>query len=71
MKNSREEILGRVRAALAPLAERAAYPAYTDDVAVMKQLFVGGRDAWQLFSERLAAVNGIALENLAKTRPAF
>ena len=61
MKDSREEILGRVRAALNPLAERAAYPEYAADVAVMKQLFAEGRDLWLVFSERLAAVNGIAL----------
>ena len=63
MKNSREEILGRVRAALTPLANRAAYPEYAGDVAVMKQLFADGRDLWPLFSERLTAVNGIALEH--------
>ena len=63
MKNSREEILGRVRAALTPLAQRAAYPEFAADVAVMRQLFADGRDLWLVFVERLTAVNGIALEN--------
>ncbi len=62
MKNSREEILGRVRDALAPLPNRAAYPEYSADAAVMQQLFADGRELWSLFCERLAAVNGIALE---------
>ena len=65
MPDSREKILGRVRDALTPLPERAAYPEYADDVAVMKQLFPDGRDAWSLFAERLAGVNGIALDNVA------
>ncbi len=65
MKNSREEILGRVRAALTPLAQRAAYPEFAPDVAVMRQLFADGRDLWQVFAERLTAVNGIALEQPA------
>ena len=62
MSDSREKILGRVRAALTPLPQRAAYPEYADEVAVMKQLFVDGRDLWSLFAERLAAVNGLALD---------
>ena len=65
MSDSREKILGRVRDALTPLPQRAAYPEYADDVAVMKQLFADGRDLWALFTERLAAVNGIALDNRA------
>lgn len=62
MSDSREKILGRVRAALTPLPQRAAYPEYADEVAVMKQLFVDGRDLWTLFVERMTAVNGIALD---------
>ena len=63
MKNSREEILGRVRAALTPLPQRAAYPEFAGDEAVMKPLFAEGRDVWSIFCDRLKAVNGIALEN--------
>jgi L-lactate dehydrogenase complex protein LldG len=65
MKNSREEILGRVRDALTPLPKRARYPEYAADAAVMQQLFADGRDLWKIFSERLAAVNGIAMEQPA------
>lgn len=65
MSDSRKKILGRVRDALTPLPERAAYPEYADDVAEMKQLFADGRESWPLFAERLAAVNGIALDNVA------
>jgi len=65
MKDSREEILGRVREALAPLSQRAAYPEYDESAAVEKRLFVDGDDLWMLFSARLAGVNGIALENPA------
>lgn len=62
MNDSREKILGRVRDALTPLPQRTAYPEFADDVAVMKQLFTDEPDVWLLFVERLAGVNGLALD---------
>ncbi|MBS0658497.1 MAG: LUD domain-containing protein [Verrucomicrobia bacterium] len=55
---SRDQILQRVRDALAPLPERAAYPDYADDAAVMRQLFPEGADLWEVFAARLRLVNG-------------
>lgn len=63
---SREQILQRVREALAPLPERAAYPEFADDVAVMRQLFPEGVDLWEVFSARLRAVNGRPMTEAAE-----
>jgi L-lactate dehydrogenase complex protein LldG len=63
MNNDREVILSRVRGALAPLAKRAAYPAYPDDVAVMHQV-VDWKDPWSVFCERTKLVNGEGLERV-------
>ena len=63
MNDDRETILSRVRGALAPLAKRAPYPAYPDDVAVMHQL-VDGRDPWTVFCERTKLVNGEGCERV-------
>lgn len=63
MNDDREVILSRVRGALAPLARRAAYPAYPDDAAVMHGL-VDGRDPWTVFRERAKLVNGEACERV-------
>ncbi|HET7537790.1 MAG TPA: LUD domain-containing protein [Candidatus Didemnitutus sp.] len=60
MSTAREQILSRVRSALAPLPQRAAYPEYPADVAAMKQLFAGRENA-DVFSERIKLVNGLAL----------
>lgn len=64
MNADREAILSRVRAALSPLAQRAALPEYEAEIAVMRQL-IAGRDRVELFSERLARVNGRALTDPA------
>ncbi len=60
MSAAREQILARVRAALAPLTRRAPPPEWDDASAVRR----GTRDAadpWALFAERLRAVNGTPL----------
>jgi len=61
MNDDREVILSRVRGALAQLAKRAAYPAYPDDVAVMREI-TDWRDPWGVFCERTKLVNGTGLE---------
>lgn len=65
MSNSREQILSRVRAALAPLKERAPLPDWDRDVVVLRQAR-GLTDAWPLFAERLKAVNGTPLTAVAE-----
>lgn len=56
----REAIFSRVRGALAPLHQRALMPDYSTELAVLRRM-MGNRDALEVFSERLARVNGIAL----------
>jgi L-lactate dehydrogenase complex protein LldG len=63
MNSSREKILGRVRAALAPLKERAPHPIFADKTATMPNLPVG--DNCAVFKERLQLVNGQAFEDAA------
>jgi len=63
MNDDREIILSRVRGALAPLAERAAYPSFADDVALMRGI-VDGRDPWVVFCERIKLVNGEGIERV-------
>ena len=63
MNNDREVILSRVRGALAPLAKRAGYPAYPDDVAVMHEV-VDWKDPWSVFCERAKLVNGEGIERV-------
>jgi len=65
MSDARETILSRVRGALSPLKERAAYPQYADDVAVMHQV-LDGRDPVAVFTERIKLVNGLALDSTAQ-----
>jgi L-lactate dehydrogenase complex protein LldG len=60
MPDDREQILGRVNRALAPLTERAALPEYAGDLAVMRRL-VAGLDPFTVFAERIALVNGRAI----------
>ena len=60
MNTEREQILSRVRGALAPLHERAAMPAYESELSVMRAM-IGGRDLPLVFAERMARVNGVAL----------
>jgi len=63
MNDSREKILGRVRAALAPLKTRAAHPDFADKTATMPNLPLG--DTTALFKERLKLVNGVAFDDAA------
>lgn len=61
MSSDRDEILTRVRAALAGIAERAIYPEYDDRLAVTAARPLDG-DRWEAFCERFVAVNGMPLE---------
>lgn len=65
MNDDREIILSRVRGALAPLAERAAYPVFPDNVAAMRGA-ADGRDPWDAFCERIKLVNGSGIGNAAE-----
>jgi len=64
MSDDREAILSRVRGALAPLRERAALPKYDSEIAVMRKL-IAGRDAVEVFAERIKRVNGLAFTDVA------
>lgn len=63
--NSREQILGRVRSALAPLPQRVALPEWERDLVILREAR-GAVDAWTLFSERLKLVNGTPLSSVAE-----
>lgn len=58
--DGRQKILDRVRAALAPLPERAAYPQYDAAVVVTHT----GDDHWARFVQRIKSVNGVALDTV-------
>ena len=62
MKPERDQILSRVRAALAPLPQRAALPEWDHELVRHRQ--VQPADAWELFAQRLAAVNGTPLTSV-------
>ena len=64
MSDTRDQILARVRAALAPLPVRAPLPDWDDALVVRRGTREAG-DRWTLFAERLAAVNGTALTAVA------
>lgn len=64
MSSARDQILTRVRDALAPLKERAPLPDWDRDVVVLRQAR-GLTDPWPLFAERLKAVNGTPLTSAA------
>ena len=63
MADERELILGRVRRALAPLANRAALPPPEPGIAVMEKM-IAGRDRVELFAERIKRVNGLAMTSV-------
>jgi L-lactate dehydrogenase complex protein LldG len=65
MDTDREQILGRVRAALAPLGKRAPLPDWERELVVLRAAR-GPVDLWGLFAERLAAVNGTPLTSAAE-----
>jgi L-lactate dehydrogenase complex protein LldG len=60
---ARARILGRVRAALEPLATRAPHPGVDD---AMVSTLPAGAGLWTHFTERLRAVNGRAFEDPEK-----
>jgi L-lactate dehydrogenase complex protein LldG len=60
MSNAREQILTRVRSALAPLPQRAALPDWERELVILREAR-GLVDAWSLFAARLKAVNGTPL----------
>jgi len=60
MSNDREAILGRVRAALAPLPQRAALPDWERELVQMRQM-QGVNDLAATFCARLKGVNGTPL----------
>jgi L-lactate dehydrogenase complex protein LldG len=64
MKTDREQILGRVRAALAPLPERSGLPDFDAEITVARKL-LGDRDLLTVFAERIKLVNGLALTDAA------
>jgi L-lactate dehydrogenase complex protein LldG len=64
MSADREQILGRVRQALAPLPQRAALPDWAAGLVVMRQAR-GAIEPWALFAERLLGVNGTPLTRAA------
>ncbi len=64
--SSRDQILSRVRSALAPLPERAALPNWDADLIHLRTAAANASpaapaaatDLWSLFAERMRAVNG-------------
>jgi len=65
MSDSREQILHRVRAALAPLPQRAPLPEWERELVVLRGTR-NSTDLWALFAERLKAVNGTPLTTVAE-----
>ncbi|WP_415907381.1 LutC/YkgG family protein [Oleiharenicola sp. Vm1] len=65
MSNDREAILGRVRAALAPLPQRAALPDWERDLVRLRQM-QGVTDLAATFCARLQGVNGTPLQSEAE-----
>lgn len=64
MSSEREQILNRVRGALAPLTKRAPLPAWDGELIRLRQQ-QPTTDLWELFSKRLIAVNGTPLTTTA------
>lgn len=65
MNPEREQILHRVRAALAPLPRRAALPDWETDL-VRARALAPPTDPWELFRERFRAVHGVPLASPAE-----
>jgi L-lactate dehydrogenase complex protein LldG len=65
MTTSRDQILTRVRDALAPLPKRAPLPDWDRDLVVLREAH-GNVDRWALFAERMKAVNGRPMGNAAE-----
>jgi len=65
VKDDREAIFSRVRAALTALPERAAMPDYDAEIMVMRKL-LADRDPFAVFAERIKLVHGEALTDPAE-----
>jgi L-lactate dehydrogenase complex protein LldG len=65
MSSDRETILIRVRAALAPLKERAALPDWDRELVHVRTI-QPATDLWALFAERLKLVNGTPLTTVSE-----
>lgn len=65
MSTERDQILSRVRDALAPLPQRAAAPAWEAELISLRQT-ESTADAWSLFAQRNKAVNGVPLSSVAE-----
>jgi L-lactate dehydrogenase complex protein LldG len=63
MPTDRQQILARVREALAPLPRRAPLPDWERELVIMRAA-QGQPELWPLFSERLRAVNGTPLDRI-------
>ena len=63
MSSQRDQILSRVRDALAPLAKRAPLPDWDRELVRLRQA-QPCEDRWELFSRRFSAVNGTALSSI-------
>lgn len=61
MNTSRDKIIGRVKAALAPLKSRVPHPDFAEKAASVPNLATG--DTTALFKERLQAVNGRSFDD--------
>lgn len=61
--NSREQILSRVRDALAPLPKRASLPDWDRGLVALRQA-PANVELWIRFTERLRAVNGMAFDSV-------
>ena len=64
MSAERDQILARVRDALAPLPHRASLPNWDEELIQLRQN-QAAIDLWERFSERLRAVNGTPLDSSA------
>lgn len=65
MSSDREQILGRVRSALAPLPQRAPLPDWERELVRLRQSQPTA-DLWEVFAARFKAVNGTPLKNAAE-----
>jgi len=63
MSDAREDMLGRVNKALAPLPERKPLPDWDAELAVAHKL-VDHHDPLELFGERIKLVNGMAMTGI-------
>ena len=63
MNEAREKILGRVKAALAPLKQRAPPPEWDAELIAPRRLQPVAADPWETFATRMRAAHGIALAN--------